>query len=112
VKRGQIWWAQLPEPTASEPGYKRPVLIIQSDEFNKSRINTVMATVITSTLKLAEAPGNVKLTTKQSGLPRESVVNVSQIITLDKQFLVELAGQLDRRTMLQIEDGVKLALQL
>ena len=112
MKRGQIWWAELPEPTASEPGYKRPVIIVQSDDFNRSRISTVIAVVVTSNLKLAKAPGNVRLSTKQSGLNKISVANVSQIITLDKRFLAEMTGRVDHRTMLQIDEGIGLVLAL
>jgi len=77
--RGEIWWANLSEPVGSEPGYRRPVLIIQDDTFNQSRINTVIVAVITSNVQLAEAPGNVSLPSQASGLPKDSVVNVSQI---------------------------------
>ena len=85
MKRGEVWWADLSEPTASEPGFRRPVLILQSDEFNRSRINTVIVAVITSNLNLAAAPGNVTLPKRSANLGRESVVNVSQIVTLDKE---------------------------
>src|SRR5476649_2940959 len=98
VNRGQIWWADLPDPIASEPGYKRPVIVIQTDEFNKSRINTVIVVAVTSNVRLADAPGNVKLIKSKSGLNKESVANVSQILTIDKQFLVERVGQLDNHT--------------
>jgi mRNA interferase MazF len=112
VKRGQIWWVELAEPKGSEPGYKRPVLIVQSDTFNRSRINTVMVAVLTSNLRLAMAPGNVKLAIEKTGLDRESVVNVSQIITIDKQFLEEKIGQVDGGTMDKIDEGIKLVLAL
>jgi len=112
VNRGQIWWAELPEPSASEPGYKRPVLILQADAFNNSRINTVIVVVITSNLRLADAPGNVRLPKAKTGLNRESVANVSQIITLDKEFLSEKIGQADNLTMQQIDEGVRLILGL
>ncbi len=112
VSRGQIWWAELPEPSASEPGHKRPILIVQSDEFNRSRISTVVAIAITSNLKLANAPGNVKLPKAKTGLSRESVANVSQIITLDKSFITQKVGRLDHRTMSQIEEGLTLVLGL
>jgi mRNA interferase MazF len=112
VKRGQIWWAELPEPTASESGYRRPVLIVSSDDFNDSRINTVIVIALTSSIHLAEAPGNVKLSSKKTGLDRESVANVSQIITLDKQFLKEAIGQINYQTTQQIDEGVRLALAL
>lgn len=112
MKRGQVWWADLPEPTASEPGYRRPVVIIQSDEFNRSRIDTVIAVALTSNLKLADAPGNVRLSTAQSGLDKASVANVSQLITLDKSFLAELVGQLDNRALQEIGTGIRLVLAL
>ena len=86
IQRGEIWWASLPEPRGSEPGYSRPVLVVQADDFNRSRINTVIAVVITSNIRLAEAPGNVLLSRKATGLPKQSVANVSQLITLDKAF--------------------------
>ncbi|WP_420797866.1 type II toxin-antitoxin system PemK/MazF family toxin, partial [Halorhodospira halochloris] len=82
MKRGEIWWASLPEPTVSGPGFRRPVLIAQSTPFNSSRIATVVAVVITSNLRLSAAPGNVEIAKRESGLGRPSVVNVSQILTL------------------------------
>lgn len=112
VNRGQIWWAELPEPKASEPGYRRPVIIVQTDAFNKSRIGTIVVVVITSNLRLADAPGNVLLSKSGTGLDRDSVANVSQILTLDKQFLSEQAGQLDALTMEQLDEGLALILGL
>ena len=112
MNRGQVWWAELPEPKASEPGHRRPIVVVQSDAFNKSRINTVIAIAITSNLRLADAPGNVKLPVAKTGLDRESVANVSQIITLDKQFLSERIGQLDTFAMQQIDEGLALVLGL
>ena len=112
MNRGQIWWAELPEPKASEPGYRRPVIIVQTDAFNKSRISTIVVVVITSNLRLADAPGNVLLSRSSTGLDRDSVANVSQILTLDKQFLSEQAGQLDALTMQQVEEGLELILGL
>ena len=96
IQRAEIWWANLPEPRGSEPGYRRPVLVIQSDDFNRSRISTVIAIVITSNMKLAEAPGNVYLPQKLTGLSKDSVANVSQVITLDKSFLTEKVGELPK----------------
>ena len=112
MKRGQIWWAELPEPTASEPGYKRPVLVVQADEFNSSYINTVIVVAITSNTKLADAPGNVYLTKAKGGLSKDSVVNVSQILTIDKGFLTEPISTLDRVTISQVDEGLQLALSL
>lgn len=91
-QRGEIWWAVLPEPRRSESGYRRPVLVIQADSFNASRIQTVIVAAITTNLQLAEAPGNVLLPARSSGLSRDSVVNVSQLLTLDRNFLTEQAG--------------------
>ena len=112
MNRGQIWWAELPEPTASEPGYRRPVIIIQADEFNRSRIDTTIVVTITSNLHLAAAPGNFKMPKSKTGLNRESVANVSQIITIDKQFLRQKVSQLDNLTMQQVDEGISLALGL
>jgi len=112
VNRGQIWWAELPEPVASEPGYKRPVIIVQADNFNRSRINTAIVVAVTSNLRLAEAPGNIKLSKAKSGLAQDSVANVSQILTIDKQFLSQEIGTLDKITMQQIDEGIKLVLGL
>jgi mRNA interferase MazF len=112
IKRGEIWWAALPEPSGSGPGHKRPVLIIQSDEFNKSKINTIIAAVITSNIRLAAAPGNVLLTPQKSKLPKESVVNVSQIITIDKSFLSEKVYTLSNEIIAQVDEGLKIVLKL
>ena len=112
IRRGEIWWAGLPEPEASEPGYRRPVLIVQSDEFNESRIGTVIAAALTTNLRLAEAPGNVLVEVEDTGLSRESVVNVSQLVTVDRSFLVERAGRVEDRVMLRVDDGIRLVLAL
>jgi mRNA interferase MazF len=112
VKRGQIWWAELSEPVASEPGYRRPVIIVQADAFTKSRIQTVVAVAVTSNLRLADAPGNVLLPRSKTGLSRKSVANVSQVITLDKEFLNEKIGQIEEQIMRQIDEGLKLILAL
>ncbi|MDH5525181.1 MAG: type II toxin-antitoxin system PemK/MazF family toxin [Desulfobulbaceae bacterium] len=112
IKRGEIWWAELPEPVGSGPGYKRPVLIIQANDFNKSKIRTVLAAVVTSNLGLAAAPGNVMLSAKNSKLPKESVVNVSQVITIDKTFLVEKVHLLSGKIIDQVDQGLRLALKL
>ena len=96
----------------SEPGYRRPVLVVQSDAFNRSRIQTVVTVVLTSNLRLVEAPGNVLVPAMTSGLPKDSVANVSQIITVDRTFLVELVGRLRGRLLSSIEDGLRLVLGL
>jgi len=112
IKRGQIWWAELPEPIGSGPGYRRPLLIIQSNDFNKSKINTIIAAVITSNIRLSAAPGNILLSTKKSKLPKESVINVSQLITIDKSFLTEKVNTLSSSIMANVDEGVRLVLQL
>ena len=112
MERGEIWWATLRPPRNSDPGYRRPVLIVQSDAFNRSRIRTVIAVVVTSNLRLAEAPGNVELGKKQSQLPKRSVVNVSQVVTLDGSYLTERAGRLDENTMQSVDAGLRLVLSL
>lgn len=112
MQRGEIWWATLPKPSASEPGYKRPLLIVQSDDFNRSKIRTVIAVIITSNLRLASAPGNVLLPRKSSGLPKESVANVSQLITANKSFLTEKVGNLPPDMLQAIEAGIRLVLSL
>ena len=112
MKRGEIWWAELPEPRGSGPGFRRPVLVIQADSFNASRINTVVVAAMTSNARLAEAPGSVRLTRSQSKLPRESVVNVSQLLTLDRRFLVERVGKVPASSLTAIESGLRLVLAL
>jgi len=112
IKRGEIWWASLPKPSASEPGYKRPFLIVQSDDFNRSKIRTVIAVVITSNLRLAAAPGNVLLSSKISGLPKKSVANVSQLITVDKSFLTQKVRNLPQDVLREIDAGIRMVLSL
>ena len=112
MERGEVWWASLDEPRGSEPGYRRPVVVISSNEFNQSKIQTVIVATITSNLRLAEAPGNLELRKKEGGLPKKSVVNVSQLLTLDKSFLTESIGKLSRRKILVLNEGLKLVLSL
>ncbi len=112
IGRGEIWWANLPEPTGSSPGFRRPVLIVQSDSFNKSKIQTVIVAVITKNLDLAKAPGNVSITARASRLPVDSVVNVSQVITINKSLLTEFVSTLPHKKMEKIEEGLRLVLSL
>jgi mRNA interferase MazF len=112
VRRGEVWWAELREPRGSEPGYTRPVLIVQSDAFNQSRINTVIAVTITSNTKLADAPGNVLLPRKTSGLPKPSVANISQLVTLDRAFLTRRVKMLAERELRKVEAGLRLVFAL
>lgn len=98
----------MPEPRGSEPGYRRPVLVVQDDAFNRSNINTVVVAAITSNVFLASAPGNVRLAKRSGGLSKESVVNVSQIVTLDKAFLTEKVGRLSAKLQQQVDEGLRL----
>jgi mRNA interferase MazF len=112
MQRGEIWWAALPDPAGSEPGYRRPVLVVQSDPFTQSAIKTIVCAAITSNLQLASAPGNVRIAARSSGLPKPSVVNVSQIAAVDRMFLKECIKTLDSQTMRQIDEGLRLVLNL
>lgn len=112
MRRGEIWWASLPEPAGSGPGFRRPLLIVSANSFNESRISTVVAAVITSNLRLADAPGNVRLPIKGTGLTKTSVVNVSQIITVDKAFLAQRIGRLNPRLLAEVDDGIRLVLTI
>lgn len=112
VERGQVWSADLGEPEGSEPGYNRPVLIIQSDAFNRSRLHTVIAVVLSTNLRLVDAPGNVLIPAKASGLRKHSVANVSQVITIDCELLIELAGRVRGQLLKDVENGLRLILGL
>ena len=112
ISRGEIWWANLPEPMGSEPGYRRPVLVAQSDRFNLSRIDTVIVVAISSNLRLVNAPGNVLLPHRATGLAKDSVANISQVVTVDKSFLTEYVGALPPHLLEQVENGLRLALSL
>ncbi|HED03229.1 MAG TPA: type II toxin-antitoxin system PemK/MazF family toxin [Candidatus Fraserbacteria bacterium] len=108
ISQGDLFWVDLGEPSGSEPAYRHPHLVIQNNVFNRSRISTVVVCAITSNLKRAKAPGNVLLEEGEAGLPRQSVVNVSQIFTVDKRDLVEKIGTLSRGRVRQILDGIRL----
>ena len=112
MRRGEIWWASLPEPTGSGAGFRRPLLIVSANSFNDSGISTVVAAVVTSNLRLADAPGNVRLPVKGTGLAKVSVANVSQIITVDKTFLTERIGRLNPRLLAEVDDGLRLVLSV
>lgn len=111
IRQGEIYWVDLAEPSGSAPGYRHPHLVIQNNVFNQSRINTVVVCVITSNLKRAAAPGNVLLDEGEGNLPKQSVVNVSQIFTVDKRDLQEKIGILSRKRVHEILDGIKLVLE-
>ena len=112
VKRGEIWWADLAEPRGSEPGDRRPVLVVQDDHLTTSALSTVMVVPLTTNLRRAAAIGNVPLTRQDTGLPRESVALVCQVMTLDKTFLDERVRRLSARLLQSIDEGLRLALSL
>jgi mRNA interferase MazF len=111
VTQGDICWAELPDPIGSGPGLRRPVLIVQGNAFNRSRIATVVVVPLTSNLRLAEAPGNVLLRARATGLPKDSVANVSQIVTIDKSFLSDTAGHLPDAALESVLDGIDVVLE-
>lgn len=94
IARGEVWWADLPEPSGSEPGFRRPVVVVQGDAFNRSHISTVVCVPLTSNLRWAGAPGNVPLPARLTGLPKDSVANVTQVVTLDRSSLTDRVGML------------------
>ena len=112
MRRGEIWWASLPPPVGSGPGFDRPVLIVQANDFNASRIATVIVVVLTSNLRLADAPGNVLLPGSEVGLPKDSVANVSQVLTVDRHLLRSRAAVLPSRLMHHVEQGLRATLDL
>ena len=112
MKRGEVWWASLPTPTGSGPGFRRPVLVLQSDPFNQSRIATVVVAAVTSNLALADSPGNVRIGRSESGLAKPSVVNVSQVVTLDRQLLTQRIRAVPGTTMHHVDEGLRLVLGL
>jgi mRNA interferase MazF len=110
ISQGEIWWADLPLPKGSGPGFRRPVVVVQSDSLNRSSIATVICVPLTSNLKWALAPGNVHLSTRLTGLPKNSVANVSQIVTIDKDLLTERAGRLSRAKLELLLAGIDIVL--
>jgi mRNA interferase MazF len=110
VAQGEVWWADLGDPVGSAPGFRRPIVVVQGDAFNRSRIATVVCVSLTSNIKWAEAPGNVLLEPRDSGLPKQSVANASQIITLDRTSLCERVGKLSRQKLSLILSGIDVVL--
>lgn len=110
LQQGEVWWAQLGVPQGSEPGYRRPVLVVQGDGLNRSGIETVLCVPITSNRKWEAAPGNVLLAASASGLPKPSVANTSQLVALNKSRLVERVGRLPRRLLEQVLSGIDVVL--
>lgn len=112
ARRGEIWWTDFGQPFGSEPAYRRPALVIQADAFNRSAISTVLLVPLTRTVGLASAPGNVMCRPRDTGLSKPSVVNVSQLTVADRRRLLEKAGTLPGRLLKQVEDGLRLVLDL
>lgn len=111
VSQGDVWWADLPEPAGSGPGYRRPVIVVQSDALNRSNIATVVCVPLTSNLRWGDAPGNAVLSSRATGLPKDSVANVSQVVTLDKSLFLERTARLPRRKLAVVLEGIALVLQ-
>ena len=112
IARGSVWWADLGDPIGSAPGFVRPVLVVSADSFNASRIATVIVVVLTSNLRLGAAPGNVTLPKGTAGLPKTSIVNVTQVATIDKSSLIELVGLVGDVLMETISQGLRLSMSL
>jgi mRNA interferase MazF len=110
ISQGEVWWADLADPAGSEPGFRRPVVVVQGDSFNRSRIATVACVALTSNLGWADAPGNVLLASKATGLPKDSVANVSQIVTLDGESLAERVGVLPQKKLQLVLVGIDIVL--
>jgi mRNA interferase MazF len=110
VRQGDVWWAELPDATGSGPGFRRPVAIMQGDALNRSRLKTAVCVPLTSNTTWANAPGNVLLGTDDTGLPKTSVANVSQILAIDRSLLIEHAGVLPDRKLTQVLQGIALIL--
>ena len=108
IEQGDIYWIDRETPDGSEPGYRRPFVVVQNDAFNTSRINTVVVCALTSNIKRAKAPGNLLLNKGEANLPQQSVVNVSQIFTVDKKFLTERMGTLSTKRVAQIVAGLQI----
>jgi mRNA interferase MazF len=112
IRRGEVWWALLGESRGSEPGFDRPMVVVSSDSFNASRIATVLCVPMSSNTELAKAPGNVLVAPGLSGLERDSIVNVSQVITLDRFYLQEKLGRLSSEDMDSVDRGLRRSLDL
>ena len=110
ISQGEIWWADPPDPVGSGPGFRRPILMVQGDALNRSRISTVVCVPLTSNLGYAQAPGNVPLRPRHTGLPKDSVANVSQIIALDRTALTERTGKLPRTQLDLVLSGIDVVL--
>jgi len=110
ISQGEVWWADLPAPTGSGPGFRRPVIVVQGDPLNRSRIATVVCVPLTSNLRWADAPGNVALTARTTRLSKDSVANVSQVVALDKSLLAERVGKLPKLKVELVLSGIDVVL--
>lgn len=110
IAQGEVWWADLGEPAGSEPGFRRPVVVVQGDAFNRSSLRTVVCVSLTSNLHWADAPGNVLLPARATGLPRDSVANVSQLVTVDRDALTERVGALSASSLELVLAGIDVVL--
>lgn len=112
MRRGELWWTDFGEPRGSEPGYRRPAVVVSSDRFNRSRLRTVIVAAVTSNLRLADAPGNVTLEPDATGLDRASVINVTHLLTVDRDVLESRIGALPATSLRSLDSGLRLALRL
>ena len=110
ISQGEVWWADLPAPVGSGPGFRRPVVVVQGEALNRSRISTVVCVPLTSNLRWADAPGNVPLSARVTGLPKDSVANVSQVLTLDRDLFTERVGKLPRAKVELLFTGIDIVL--
>lgn len=112
MRRGELWWADLPDPTGSEPGFKRPVIVLSANPYNESALETVIVAIVTSNLALGAAPGNVRVSASESGLKRPSVINVTQLFTVNKSRLRTRVRLLPSAVLNELEAGLKQSLAL
>lgn len=110
VTQGDIWWAELPEPAGSGPGFRRPVVVVQGNALNRSRLGTVLCMPLTSNLTWADAPGNTLLSMRATGLPKDSVANASQVVAVDRSFLTDRVGRLTPKRLAQVLQGIDVVL--
>jgi mRNA interferase MazF len=110
IAQGEVWWADLGEPAGSEPGFRRPVVVVQGDAFNRSSLRTVVCVILTGNLRWADAPGNVLLAARATGLPKDSVANVSQLVTVDRDALTERVGALSASSLELVLAGIDVVL--
>ena len=112
IKRGEVWWVDLPPPGGSGPGFRRPAVVVSADPFNRSRLGTVIIVILTTNLSREDSPGNVRLSRRDSGLLRVSIANVTQLVTIDKRLMRERVKRLPRTTLAKIDDGLRLVFAL